>query len=489
MKRLLIAGLLAGLAAACSSPPLSAPPPQQAAASTATITTTSKSPEAVAHFQKGEALLDNLRTVEASQELTEALKLDPDFALAHDYHGQTTPGPEGLKEMETAADVAKNLPEGERSLIEGDLAVRRGENAAAQRSFTRLIEVAPAYWRGHFALGSVLLNQEKYADAVQALKKATELNADAGAAQNQLGYAALRQADTDGAIAAFTQYARVLPQEPNAQDSLGEALTAAGRFKDAEAAFQKALALSPQFWNAHEGIAYARFYAGDWKGGREALAKAKAAATRRSDKLSVDDEMAAVAMAQRNTAEALKILDAEEKTEGAQLSEVAFVPVRRAQLLIIAGRAADALAPIAVALKTVDSGQLPPAFTRNLRREALKARVMAEAQMGNKAAAEKTSTELEQAAATRVEDVAAQTAMHFGKGQLAMASGDAATARTHFDQCSVQDQTCKWQGVVAAEKAGDKAGAAAARDRLLKAYLRDPAHLVVRSQLVPGQTT
>ena len=489
MKRLLVAGLLVGLAAACSSPPPSPPPTQQPAASTTTITITSKSPEAIAHLRKGEALLDNLRLVEASQELTEALKLDPDFALAHDYHGQSTPGPEGLKEMETAADAAKNLPEGERSLIEGDLAVRRGENAAAQRSFMRLTELAPAYWRGHFALGTVLLNQEKYADAIVPLKKATELNADAGAAQNQLGYAALRQADTDGAIAAFTQYARVLPQEPNAQDSLGEALTAAGRFKEAEAAYLKALELSPQFWNAHEGIAYARFYAGDWKGGREALAKAKAAATRRTDKLSVDDEMAAVAMAQRNTAEALQILDAEEKTEGAQPSEVAFVPVRRAQMLIIAGRTADALAPIAVALKTADSGQLSPAATRNLRREALKARVMAEARIGDKAAAEKTSAELDQAAATRVEDVAAQTAMHFGKGQLAMASGDPAAARTHFDQCSVQDQICKWQGVIAAEKAGDKAGAASARERLLKVYLRDPAHLIVRSQLVPRRTT
>jgi tetratricopeptide (TPR) repeat protein len=489
MQRLLIAGLLAGLGAACSSPPPSAAATQQAAASTATITMTSKSPESVAHLQKGEALLDNLRIVEASLELTEALKLDPNFALAHDYHGQTTAGPEGLKEMETAADAAKNLPEGERSLIEGDLAVRRGENAAARRSFMRLIEVAPAYWRGHFALGTVLLNQEQYADAVQALKKATELNADAGAAQNQLGYAALRQGDTDGAIAALTQYARLLPQEPNPQDSLGEALTAAGRFKEAEAAFQKALELSPQFWNAHEGIAYARFYAGDWKGGREALAKAKAAASRRTDKLSVDDEMAGVAMAQRNTAEALKILDAEEKTEGAQLSDVAFVPVRRAQLLIIAGRGADALAPIAVALKNADSGQLPPAFTRNLRREALKARVMAEARAGDKAAAEKTSAELDQAAATRAEDIAAQTAMHFGKGQLAMASGDAATARTHFDQCSVQDQLCMWQAVIAAEKAGDKPGAASARERFLKVYLRDPTHLVVRSQLVPGRAT
>ena len=48
---------------------------------------------------------------------------------------------------------------------------------------------------------------------------------------------------------------------------------------------------------------------------------------------------------------------------------------------------------------------------------------------------------------------------------------------------------CKWQGVVAAEKAGDKAGAAAAREDVLKIYPRDPVHLIVRSRLGPPRKT
>jgi len=60
--------------------------------------------------------------------------------------------------------------------------------------------------------------------------------------------------------------------------------------------------------------------------------------------------------------------------------------------------------------------------------------------------------------------------MHFGRGLLAVASGDSAGARAHFDQCSRTDEWCKWEGVLAAEKAGDKAGATAARDTLLKLY-------------------
>ncbi len=479
----------AALLTGCSPPPASPPASQQPTASSTTISMTSKSPEAVAHFQKGEMLLDNLRTAEAAEEFSQALKLDPDFVLARAYHGQATPGPDGLKEIESARAAAGSLPEAERTLIEGIAANRRGDFANARVAYTRLTELAPGDWRGHFALGQRLLGDQKYSEAVQTLKKATDLNPNAGGAQNMLGYAALRQRDTEGAIAAFTEYARILPQEPNPQDSLGEALLAAGRFKESEAAFQKALELSPQFWNAHEGIAYARFYSGDWRGGRDALTKAKAAATRRIDKISVDDEMAAAAVAQGNTAEALRVLDEAEKTAGAQTSEIAFIPVRRALTLVAAGRAREALAPIAAALKTADSGELPPGFSRNLRREALRVRIAAEAQMADAAAAQKTSAALDQEASSRPDDPVAQTAMHYGQGQLAMARADAAGARAHFDQCSVEDEMCKWQAVVAAEKSGDKAGATAAREQLLKIYARDPGHLIMRTRLAPPRTT
>jgi hypothetical protein len=79
--------------------------------------------------------------------------------------------------------------------------------------------------------------------------------------------------------------------------------------------------------------------------------------------------------------------------------------------------------------------------------------------------------------------------MHYGRGQLAMAKADVAGARAHFDQCSREDEMCKWQGVAAAEKAGDTAGAAAAREQLLKIYGRDPVHLIVRSRLASPRTT
>jgi len=475
----------AALLTACSSQAAPASPPSQAAAVSSTITVTSTSADAIAHFKRGEVLFDNLRTTEAAEAFGQAMKLDPDFVLARAFHGLATPGQDGLKEIEDAAKAAARLPEAERVLIEGSVASRRGDLANARASFVRLTELAPSDWRGHYLLGQQLLTAQKYADAVLSLRKATGLNPNAGGAQNMLGYAALRQGDANGAIAAFQQYARILPEEPNPQDSLGEALLAAGRFQESEAAFRKALELSPQFWNGYEGIAYARLYAGDWTGGREALGKARATATRRVDKISVDDELAAVAVAQRDSKTALKLLDAIEKIDGAQISDIALVPVRRALVLNDAGRYREALAPIAAALTMADSGELTPGFARSLRRQALLARIAAETGMGDAGAVAKTSTALDETAAAQADDPIAQTAMHYGRGMLAAAKGDAAAARAHFDQCSQEDEVCKWQGVVTAETAGDKAGAAAARKRLLKQYARDPIHLIMRSRLSP----
>jgi uncharacterized lipoprotein YmbA len=82
MKHVLLVTAAAVLTA-CSSQPAPAPTAQQPAATDVTITATSKSPEAVAHFKKGEELFDNLRTTEASDEFDQALKLDSGFVLAH----------------------------------------------------------------------------------------------------------------------------------------------------------------------------------------------------------------------------------------------------------------------------------------------------------------------------------------------------------------------------------------------------------------------
>jgi tetratricopeptide (TPR) repeat protein len=473
------------LFASCSSQPTSAPAAESAPApALAKVPVTTKSPEALAHYQKGLEYFENARGAEGTEELKQALALDPDFATAKLLHGVGTPGAEGLKEMEAALAASAKLPEAERLLIEASVAQRRGEQDKATAALKRVTELAPGDYLGFLLLGQEMINQQKYAEAQQALKRATELNPSNGGAQNQLGYTALRQGDTAAAIAAFEQYTRIQPKEANAQDSLGEALLAAGRFKESEAAFQKALELSPQFWPAQQGVAYARFYAGDWAGGRAALVKAREIAPRPVDKLSLDNDLAAALAAQRDFAGTLRVLAAMEKVPGTQPSDVAFVPVLRGLTQVDAERAREALAAVAPALTAADNGSLPPGLSGNVRLNALRVRVWAEAQLGDAAAAQKSSAALDAEAMAQPANAQAQSAMHFGRGMLASAKSDAKGALAELAQCSREDQICGWHRVIAAEKSGDKAAAAEARDQTLKIYGRDTASLVVRSRLV-----
>jgi tetratricopeptide (TPR) repeat protein len=484
MKKLLVCLMTTGLFG-CSN---AATPPASQETAQKEIPITTKSPEAMAAFSKGRDALDNLRFAEAVEPLSEALKLDPDFVTARALHGGATPGADGVKEIEAAANQAARLPEAERVYIQAMLETRRGDIAKSTALWKQLTELAPADWRAHSGLGVRLVTNQDYAGAAAALQRATELNPNAGPALNMLGYANLRQGKYDDAIDAFKRYAAAAPQEPNAQDSLGEALMAGGKFTEAEAAFRKAAELSPRFWNAWEGLAFTKFLAGDWTAGRDAAAKARSAAERPVDRVTAEEITAWAALAQGNTAEALKAFDAAEKVPDVQRTDVVLVPIHRAIALIDARRYRDALSQLASALQLADSGQLPPGATRNVRRQGLAMRAVAESRMGDAAAAQKSVAALEQEAATRPDDKVLQSSLNLARGMAALAQKDLAAARGHFAECSVEDQYCRWQSVLAAEQARDQAAATRARDEILRVYVRDPLYLYVRARLDPRFT-
>jgi tetratricopeptide (TPR) repeat protein len=478
MKQLLVSLAMLPLFGCAGSTPETA---QKSA--TRDIPITSKSPEAIDHFRKGQTLFENSRRPEAAAELDQALKLDPDFASARALHGAATPGADGVKELEQAEAQASSLSEPERVYIEALLVGRQGDVAKNTQTWTRLTELAPDDWRAHLGLGMALFFQMKDADAAAAFQKATSLSPQAGAAYNMLGYAYLRQGKANEAIDAFNRYVSAMPNEPNPQDSLAEALMAGGQLTEAEAGFRKAAEISPQFWQAWEGAAYAKFFAGDWAGGREALAKSREAAPRGADRIASDEMSAWASLAERKIPEALKKLDAAEKSADAQPENVAAIDLDRAFVLLDAARYREAVAAISSALNLADNGKLPPFATRVTRRLGLALRAAAEGKMGDAAAAQKTVAALEQESSARPEEPLLQSSLHLARGMLALAQSDAAGAKAHFAQCLNVDVYCRWQEVLAAEKAGDRAGADAARAELLRVYRRDPVYLYVRSRL------
>ena len=452
------------------------------ATTTAMITMTSKSPEAVEHLKKGEVLLVNIRTSEAAAEFEQALKLDPDFILAHAYHGQATPGPAGLRELESAANAASTLPEGERTLIQGILATRQGESAKARDAYATLTTLVPGDWRGHYLLGTQNVGDENYAAAVPSCARPWNWIRPQGAPTT---CSATRRCD------------KVTPKPPSRHSPSMPVRcrksqmrkTHLARRSSRPAGLRKpkphfARPSSSQQGSSLPGKASRTrsTYSGDAAAALDAVKREKEAAVQPNDKLGSDRLRAVMTLAKKRTAEGLTLYSDLEKMIDA-LPTVAFVPVERAGLLVELGRAREAMPIVAAALKRADSGELPAGLSRNLRQQALRVRVAAEAAMNNAQDAEATAMELQQLASQRKDDVNAQSAMRFGLGMAAMAKRDYAGARSHFEQCLTSDEICRLQIVMAATKAGDKAGAEAARAAILKLYIRSPAHVWIRARL------
>jgi tetratricopeptide (TPR) repeat protein len=440
---------------------------------------TSKSPEAIEHFRKGRDLSENLRADEATREFDAAIKLDPDFALAYLMRGGSIIGTEGLEDMEQAKARSTGVSKPEQMLIDAMLSGRHGDAAKSEEQWKELAEMVPDDWRVHAGLGAQLYTSQKFPQAIASLDKAVALNPNAGPAYNMIGYSYLIQGQTAPAIDALTKYATLAPNEPNPHDSLGEALLAGGRFADAEAAFRKAAAMSSEFPVAWEGVAYTKFFTGDWTAGRQALGEAKKGYSRQSQRDNVDVISAMSTLAQGQTGEGLKQLEALASTSKTLPAGLALA--YRAMAQVESGRYREAQAEASKAMARADAGDMSPLATITLRRWGLSLHAAAAGLGGDAAAVHNDVAALQNEAAARPDDPDLQSAVHFALGMEAVAKKDMKTARTHFDACTPTDTYCHWQALSAGMKAGDASGTDAARARLTRTYQRDPIYLYART--------
>lgn len=453
-------------------------------ASEGLVPVTSTSRVAVAHFQSGRVLMDEFRLNEAIGEFAEALDIDPAFAQARALQGLATPGPAGLSALELAFEQSVRLPEAERTLIEALLADRRG-GADALAIWKRLASLAPRDWRVQAGYGRHLLLAKQYAVAVDAFGKATQLKPDEAPPFYDLGQARLRVGDATGAVEALRQYASLAPDDPNAQDALAEALMAEGRFDEAEAGFRRALEISPRFWRGWQGVAYTKFFSGDWASGRAALRRARDVASRWADMIVLDDLLAWESFVEGDLREGFKRFDALARAPEAQSLGAAIAALRRAIVLVDSGEYRRALVDIGRALDHAEGVGPREGVWRSIRHQGLRLRVVAEARSGNALAAQATAAVLERDAAASSRDPDLQSSAHLARGMAALARRDLAGARLELGQCLSEDWYCRWQLVLACERAGDRLGAGAARRSVLRLFVRDPMYLYVRSKLRP----
>jgi tetratricopeptide (TPR) repeat protein len=187
-------------------------------------------PEALSEYWKGRAYLDrrdvkgNLEA--AASSFSEAIRLDPKFALAHAALGETY----WLQYAESREPVWM-----QRSADEGTTALRLD----SQQPEVRL------------ALAITLIGSGKLDEGIEELRKALAIRPTYDDARRRLGSALARQGKIDEAIDEFQKAIALRPNFWGNYNDLGVALYNAARYQEAAKAFERLVELQP---DNHQGF-------------------------------------------------------------------------------------------------------------------------------------------------------------------------------------------------------------------------------------------
>ena len=448
---------------------------------------TTSSPPALEAYKLGYEAFDNARIDEAREQFVKASSLDAKFVTAMGMQGAATPGAEGAKMLADAVAQSGALPEAERVHLQLQQALVTREYGKAVDLSKKLTELVPAASIAHSLHAGALAAIGRREDALVEYKKATELDPTAGPPMNGLAYAELQLGRHEEALTHFKKYAELLPREANAQDSLGEALLMSGSYDDAEAAYKRAIDLNAKAVLAWDGLGITRLYRGDWAGAYDAFGRLRDAAPTIDEKGTAYRDSAWGQLAQGKPADALKTLDAWDTEIAKSKDDSALVgaSLARARILLESKREAEALKVLFVLGDKIEKSDAALARKVAWRSYAKATEIVADARLGKKPEAEKTlATVLDLIG--KSEDTEQKGLVAFVQGEAALAQGDTKAAVDTFAACSPLDDYCAWERAKAQEKSGDKAAAAATREKMQKTHRRDALGFFVWSKSAPA---
>ncbi len=123
-----------------------------------------------------------------------------------------------------------------------------------------VVAKSPHKARGYNNLGLAYADRGRMDDAIEAFRRAIELEPDHARAHNNLGLAYYRKGRRDRALSEYTLALRLDPELPEAHFNLANLYLATGRIDEAIEEYRTALRLKPAYPKAHNnlGNAYAR---------------------------------------------------------------------------------------------------------------------------------------------------------------------------------------------------------------------------------------
>lgn len=216
---------------------------------------TSKSAEAHRIAEQAMTLyLDQVEQAQAIEMLRKAVKIDPDFAMGHEFLTQISLDPaEQVAEQGKAYAARHHASPGEKLAIGWYQDAMRHNLISAIVKMNELLQQYPhdkwVVWMTTWWLMTETQNER----CIE-IYEHSGIKDSPGLMNNMAySYAYLRQFDK--AFELMEKYVAALPHEANPQDSYAEILRMAGHFDQAIEHYQAALAINPEFYSSQFGIA------------------------------------------------------------------------------------------------------------------------------------------------------------------------------------------------------------------------------------------
>src|SRR5271157_1259197 len=221
--------------------------------------------EAYRHYQLGVDLAHRFLIAEAVREMEEAVRLDPQFALAYlrlaggyTFMGDYRKAQELWPKIE---QLQSRLPRQDQLEFQADQAFRAGDDAGGRKILESLLQEFPRQDLARLQLAnSVYVNGEPDR-AISLLMDGLKLDPRDDSFLNILGYLQAASGNLPAALQANDQYMALRPNEPNPWDTRGDILYESNQDDEAVGAYRKALGLKPDFIEYKEYIKLAVVYA------------------------------------------------------------------------------------------------------------------------------------------------------------------------------------------------------------------------------------
>ena len=328
-----------------------------AGGASATLPITTSSPEARALYLEGRDLVERLKATEAHLKTDQAVKKDPQFALAWLQWAQTAgTAKQFFAGMEKSVAAAPKASEGEQMFIRAAEAGTQSRPAEQEKLLADLAEKFPSDARIQNQIGIVAFARQDYDKAIHALSRAVELDPKFTLPYNQLGYAYRAQGKNAEAEKTFKKYAELLPDDPNPHDSYAELLMRLGRFDESIANYRKALKVDPHFVSADVGIANNQMFQGKGDEARATLKGLLAKARNDGEKRLALFWTAETYLHEERWTDALRTIEDEKKVADASGDLVSASQDLNfmGNILLAAGKPAEAAQKFEESVKTID---------------------------------------------------------------------------------------------------------------------------------------